>query len=258
MRAHGEIQIDSTPLCRTIYYPDSDLINTLCENYEFACNGGTESRIDIEDDTRKNATYYRRELRDTIKRDNIIVEERGAVDGTLISRTLIGAGTTDDDGVAQPVWTEEIWNDGSYQRFICKPGAEVGHKFTVKPDGQTTLEVGGKFKANIGADGTTNIDVGPGTATITITPSGAVSLVCKAAVSVKTDATLDVEAKGATTMKTNAAFTVEAKGKGKFKANQIEIDGGSALEDVLCFPTALSDFTGLPVKPASKTVKVSK
>ena len=57
---------------------------------------------------------------------------------------------------------------------------------------------------------------------------------------------------------TQGETKVTAQGKVTVKGNMIDIDGGGALEKVLTTPSAISDFTGLPIQVGSATVKASK
>lgn len=260
LRAHGEVEVHSTDVCRSIYFPDRNILNTLCRNYEFRTDGGTQDWINIED---SGNTVSVTEYRTDIKRTNLIIEEKGYVTGEIISRTSIGAGSA--DGITQPVWTRTILRTGETEFFIRAPGAATGHKLTIKPDGTTRLEIAGKTSAEIKASGETTLDVGPGKAILNITPDGAVTLTnegptkvtSKGNIEMTTDGELKATSKGSTTVNVGGNVTIEAKGKGKFKANQIEIDGGGTLEGVLTSPNTVSQFTGLPLQPFSQTVKAS-
>lgn len=260
LRAHGEIQIQSTDTCRTLYFPDRHIINTLCRNYEFATDGGTINWENVED---SGDTLYRAEYRDNIERTNVIIEERGLVDEEIISRTVIGPGS--DSGVALPVWSRTIKNTGETELFIRVSGASTGHKLTITPDGTTKVEIGGKASLEIKSSGETTMDVGPGNAVLNIKPTGEttfttqdkVNVTAKGAVALTTESTLNVKTSGKTAFDVGGDFSVKASGKGTFKANQIDIDGGGNLEQVLTTPNTVSQFTGLPLAPGSNTVKAS-
>jgi hypothetical protein len=228
LRAHGEIEIQSTPTCRTFYFPDQSLINTLCRNYELRADGGTVDWIN----DGAGATLYRRELRDGVERTNVIIEERGSVDGTLISRTSMGAGA--DVGTDAPVWTHSVAVDGTTELFVRAPGAVTGYKHTIKPDGTSKLDVAGKTTITIDQSGETTIDIGPGKVTLSMKPDGSVTLT------------------------TAGKMDVTASGKVTIKGANIDLDGGGGLEKVLTTPSAVSQFTGLPLLPGSGTVKASK
>lgn len=253
MRAHGEIQIESTSTCRTILFPDRNIINTLCRNYEFRTDGGTVDWVNIGN----KKTLYRRELRDTLSRNHVIIEERGNVDGTIISRTIIGSGAT-GGGVNQPVYEKTLRNTGELDLFIHAAGADKGHKFNIKPSGATSLDVAGKATVTIGADGTTTVDVGPGKATLTISSDGKVTLNSKSDVSVKATGKVDIDAGGALKAKAGGTCNIEAGGKVTVKGAGIDLDGGGGANGgVLVFPNAISPFNGLPIQAASATVKAS-
>lgn len=261
LRAHGEIEVHGTDTCRTIWFPDSNILNTLCRNYEFRTDGGTVDWLNLED---SGKTICSTEYRDNIKRSNVIIEEKGSVDGKIISRTTIGNGTS-DGGIGNPVWTRTIQNTGETELFIRAPGAANGHKCTIIPDGTTKIEIGEKAVVIINASGETNVDIGNGSAVLNITPGGNISVTNKGTTNIKTtgavdlttDATLHATSKGKTSFDVGGNFEVTAKGMGKIKAKQIEIDGGGKLESVLTSPNTVSQFTGLPLSGFSNTVKAS-
>lgn len=249
LRSHGEIQIESTRTCRTIYFPDRHLLNTLCRNYEFRTDGGTVDWLNI---NAQDDTLYRRELRDNIKRKNLIIEEYGAVSGELISRVSIGAGSA--SGIEQPVWTQTTKNTGETELFIRTPGASSGHKYTILPSGQTELNIADKTKLTIEPSGQTTLDVGPGNCILVISPSGQVTLTTKDKV--------NVTAKSDVSITTEGKLDATAKGKATIKANMIDIDGGDELFEPLLFDLTVDQFTGLPLEHVdgggSKTVRISK
>lgn len=247
LRAHGEVEIHSTDVCRTIYFPDRHIINTMCRNYEFRTDGGTHDWINIED---TGNTISSKEYRTDIKRSNVIIEEKGYVTGEIISRTSIGAGT--DDGISQPVWSRTILRTGETEFFIRAAGATVGHKLTVKPDGTTLLEIAGKTTAEIKASGETTLNVGPGKAILNITPAGAVTLTAedkvtvtaKGDISMTTDANLTATVKGNATVKATGNANIECA-KATVKAQSNTLKGGAVSDN----PVNNDPITGIPLQP---------
>lgn len=239
LRAHGEVEVHSTDVCRTIYFPDKNIINTLCRNYELRADGGSHDWINIED---SGNTISSLEYRTDIKRTNVIIEERGYVTEEVISRTVIGAGTA--DGVDQPVWSRTILRTGETEHFIRAPGATSGHKLTITPDGATKLDVAGKTTVDIKASGETTIDVGPGKATVTISPAGAIT--------VTAEGQATVTAKAGITMTTDGDLTATAKGnatidcaKATIKAKSNALKGGA----VAAHAANNDPITGIPLQP---------
>lgn len=198
LRAHGEIQIESNATCRTIYFPDNSLINTVCKNLEVLTDGGTIEWNNVDD---QNNTYYKAEYRDNVSRANIIIVERGEVGGGLISSYAVGVGSK-DGGLASTTYKQTIKKDGSMEFEVGTKGLHV----TATPDGTTAI-----------TSGTTKINIAPG-----------------------------------------GAVTIETAGKLAIKAKDVEVDGGSGpLEKALTTPSAISDFTGLPIQQGSSSVKLS-
>lgn len=266
LRAHGEIEIHSSDTCKTLYFPDQSILNTLCRNYEFRADGGT---IDWISDPLTKQTVNVTEYRDNILRTNIIIEERGGVSATLISRTTIGPVIGDD--IAVPVWQRTIAKTGETDLTIG-----LGWHLNVSPLGKTTLEVGkGLSTTTISPTGETKIEVGKGLATISISATGdvkietkqkvsvdalsGINLTTKAKVQIEATGGLSVDTKGNAEFKVAGNFKVDAMGKGSIKGATLELDGGGgAAEQLLTTPSAISDFTGAPIQMGSTTIKASK
>jgi hypothetical protein len=195
LRASGEIQIESNRTCRSIWFPERSLINTLCRNYEFRTDGGTIDWEHLDENDQLTDTIYREEKRDNIERTNIIQTQEGTITrgDPLIYRRQFGKGV-DGDSINAVVHTTEILNTGETKVFIRSADAPNGYnmrvqpsgetdlnigdrsKLNIKPTGETTYNVAGKANVNIKPDGTTTIDVGPGKSTLTIKPSGETEL----------------------------------------------------------------------------------
>lgn len=184
LRASGEIQIESTAGCRTTWFPQDDLINELCQNYEFRCDGGTEDWLNI--DKKRKYTYLRKEIRDTTTRNNIILEEGGTVDEEnldIIYQKRIGQG--DDFGdIMSVVHTTTIKNTGETDILIATADNKVGYKMNIKPAGDVSLDVAGKAKITIASSGDTVIDIGPGKSTVKISASGEIEIIATSKVKV--------------------------------------------------------------------------
>jgi hypothetical protein len=227
LRAHGEIQIESTQTCRTIYFPDFHLINTLCRNYEFRTDGGT---IDWKNDGADN-TLCRTEYRDTLQRANVIIEEKGLVDGSIISRIEIGIGG--DDGAENITYTQFIRNTGEYDRFIRAPNASSGHHLNILPNGRTELNIADKTTCTIEPTGETNLSVNKGKAIINISPSGKITITA--------DADVDVHTKANFKVKADADVTMEGSG-GKMKLSGGKVAMGASNELLDLFDQTLTQL----------------
>lgn len=239
VRANGIIQIQATEGCRTVYFPKQDLINTICKNYEFRASGGT---IDWKVDNKKNTLHYA-EYRDKVSRDNIIYEQKGQVDETanLIHQIDYGKGSS-QGGVEQVVKTTTVKKDGETETFIRAPGAaNGGYKQTTKPTGETNIIVNDNTTINIQPSGKMTVDIAKGKINILLGEDGKVNITTQSDTSLTVNGKIDVTASGKTTL----------------KANLVDIDGGGLLEEALTFPSAISDFTGLPIQASSKTIKLS-
>lgn len=173
LRSHGEIQIESTGSCRTIYFPEGHVINTLCRNYEFRTDGGTIDWINPNEE--QDNTICRTEYRQNVDRAKIVVETRGYIDdGEYITREEIGIGTDDGDITSQ-TYTRESKPDGTTRLFIRKAGEKIGYEQTILPSGENHLKIADKAKLDILATGELSLDIG-GKHKLTIKPDGTTSI----------------------------------------------------------------------------------
>lgn len=240
LRASGEIQIESTAGCRTVWFPQDDLINTLCQNYEFRADGGTVDWLNT--DKKNKYTYLRKEIRDTTIRTNIILEESGTVDEddlSVIYKRRFGKGDEFGD-IEAVVHTTTVKNTGETDILIATADNEVGYKMNIKPAGDTTLNIGDKAKLSIASSGATSYDVN-GKAKVTIAPSG--------------DTVIDV-GPGKSTIKISASGNIEiiATTKVRVKAPKVELNGmNSGITTENSHQGVIDLISGAPVVP-SKTV----
>ncbi|NDC22541.1 MAG: hypothetical protein EBZ49_00200 [Proteobacteria bacterium] len=240
LRAHGEIQIQSTDTNRTVYFPDQHLINTLCRNYEFRTDGGTIDWHNINED---DETYFKEEFRDNISRSNLVIEERGKVDGTIVSRTTVGAGDNSSPSINQPVYTETTKSTGETELFIRAPGASSGHKYTILPSGTTKLNIADKTTVTIDQSGETTIDIGPGKATLNIKPNGDTTYT--------TSGKITTTATGNVALTTSGNLNVTSSGPTKIKAATISLNGSSSGITTKNSHMGVIDLiTGVPVNPS--------
>jgi hypothetical protein len=239
LRSSGEIQIESTPGCRSTWFPQEDLLNHLCRNYEFRTEGGTIDWVNI--DRKRKYTYLRKETRDTSNRKNIILEESGTVnadDTSIIYKKRIGAGNNTDGGINKIVHTVQVKNTGETDILIATADSQAGYKLNIKPSGQTSLNIADKAKLNIEPSGKTNYNVA-GKANVSIEPSG--------------DTIIDV-GPGKSTIKISASGNIEviATTKVKVKAPKVELNGAaSGITTANSHMGVVDLITGVPVTPST-------
>lgn len=285
LRSHGEIEIQSTNSCKTIYFPDQHLINTLCRNYEMRTDGGS---IDWVNDNGR--TSHTTEHRTDLLRSGVIQEVKGYVNATTVEKKQIGVGIPGAIPGANmiPVWEYEVSRIGATKLNIHPPGVPLGFSANIQPTGAFGIEVGkGQFKLDvaptgatkisvnklceveIAATGATTVKVGGGLVKMELTPSGKLSIDASTGVEVTTKASCKIDAMAGVTVSSKANVKVEAlsgitlDSKSSVTINAlsgITLAGsgtGSAFGKVLVFPTALSDFTGMPIQQGSSTIKGS-
>jgi hypothetical protein len=158
LRSHGEIQIESTQACRTIYFPIRHVINHLCRNYEFQTDGGTINWVSLDDDL--GITYHIQELRDDVDRTNIANVEYGTMadDTDFFFRKEIGNGS-DDGGIENQVWTATTKPSGETDIFIRVPNATKGFHLNILPTGETKLNINDKINIRMQPSGQTNLNI---------------------------------------------------------------------------------------------------
>lgn len=98
LRAGGEIEIESTKVCRRIMFPSRNLFSDICRNYEFRTDGGTIDWIDHPEDPKK--TIFKQVWRDDLKSTNVIEDTRGTVErgSDVIRRFEIKPGVPNNTG----------------------------------------------------------------------------------------------------------------------------------------------------------------
>lgn len=184
LRRGGEIEIESTKLCRTTYFPAQNRINELSQNYEFRTDGGTIDWVHI--DPQSDKTVCNTEWRDDVDRTNIVIDQKGTIEvgSRLIHRFAIGPGDRpgvgEDEGTEfNPVFIRETYNDGAtvfsinqlkYTEVIQADGESTwginGFSYfkNIKPNGQATVNINNKFQTVILPSGELTLDVGIETA----------------------------------------------------------------------------------------------
>lgn len=182
MRRGGEIEIESTKLCKRTYFPARNLINELSQNFEMRTDGGT---IDwIHPDPTSENTYFRQEWRDNVSRDNIIIDERGTIADNpgLIHRFQIGPTpetNNDTPPPFEPVLIRDTFNTGATRFIINQTLYEEEIKATgeytkgvngylyyqnIKPTGEVIENINNNFQQRILPSGEMTLDIGIDTA----------------------------------------------------------------------------------------------
>lgn len=159
LRRGGEIEIESTKQCKTTYFPARNLINTLCQNYEFRTAGGS---IDwVQRDKNSEDTVYVSEYRDSIERRNIIRYEKGTVEPNkeIIYRFSIGPGVDTDPENGEnftPTYKQTIYNNGRNELKVN----DLKYIQKIDEFGNFSLGIGSyKFYELIGEDGSQTINI---------------------------------------------------------------------------------------------------
>lgn len=239
LRASGEIQVESTRTCRTIWFPERHLLNVLCRNYEFRTDGGTVDWTHIDENSETTDTVKREEVRDNINRSNIVLTETGTVQrgSPTIYRRQFGQGVDGDD-ITAVVHTTEIKNTGETDIFVRAPNQEEGFKANIKPSSETTVNIAGKVKLNIQPTGETDLNVND-KANIHISPSG--------------ETLIDVgPGKSTILMKASGEIEVTTSTKVKVTSPKVELNGAASGITTMNSHQGVVDFiTGVPITPST-------
>lgn len=226
LRSSGEIQIESNENCRTIYYAEEDIVNTVCRNYELRLNGGT---VDwIIPDKKKGHTIYQAEYRQNIDRKKIVVESKGYIDGgEYVTRYEVGVGTDNGD-ISEQVYTKETKKDGTTRTFIRKPGASVGYEQVIKPSGETVVNIADKSKTTILETGETTVNIAD-KHKLNIKPDGKTSLnvndKCMIDIEASGNVKVDVGGKSTITITPDGTVTIKAETNATVEAKKINLKG---------------------------------
>lgn len=295
VKSNGVIELHSKETLKTIYFPKTGLLSSICEAYQLKSDGGNISWKTI---NKLNETLHKAEYRRDLARTSIVYEEKGRVSATVMRRTSIGPGIPGIEGVQVPVFQQTIDITGEVKTDIGLLGAGISFKAT--PLGGFNManllssfemtELGDcKLKtpiATISASATGDIKAENAVASASIAATGEIGLkntLSKATISATGDITVEapaasivisaagevkitsaqkttIDAKLGVDIKSLGPINVEALGPVMVKGLTIGLDGtggGGAINNVLCFPLTVSQFTGAPLTPFSTSVKVS-
>lgn len=181
MRAGGEIELESTKVCRRLMLPSRHLFNDICRNYEFRTDGGTIDWIDHPEDPKK--TIFKQVWRDDLKSTNIIEDTRGTVErgSDLIRRYEIkpGDASLKGGGVTQAPesspYVFETYNTGknelkinglTYIELIEETGeytngiGEYRYYCHIKPTGESQVIINNNLSLHILDTGETTLNIG--------------------------------------------------------------------------------------------------
>ena len=198
LRAGGEVELESTKICKRTYFPARNRITEISQNLEIATDGGYMNWVHVDQDSNSPETLCTQVWRDTVGSTNVITDERGTVDAEsdLIHRYQISPGPVAPEnehlGEAElPVVLREIYNtgkteyringtafheltlaDGTYTRAI---GEERKNLVEILPTGQWHHNVNQKFDHLILDTGETSINIS-NQYKLNIKPTGDVSL----------------------------------------------------------------------------------
>lgn len=231
LRAGGEIELEATKICRRTYFPARNRITEISQNLEISTDGGFMNWVHVDQNSNGEETLCTQLWRDDVGSTNVVIDEKGTVElgSNVIHRFQIKPGSNVNEAYAdieEPVYLSETQNtgetyleinktaftrlikpDGEYTRAIgegkhlvnIKPTGEMHVNVNQKYDqkildtGETTIDIAGKWNLNVKPSGQTTLDIGPGKATITITPGGEIEM--KVTDKLKIDAGAEVDVK---------------------------------------------------------------
>lgn len=239
VRASGEIEIHANATCKTFYFPNQSLINTLCRNYELRSDAYVVDSLNL---GKSNNTYSRFEYRKNLDRSFICVVEHGIVDSDnpeVIYKQEFGIGD-DELGIKSVVRTKTVKQSGETETFIRNADAAEGIRLILKPDGNVSLNVMGKTNITVAPNGDTKIDVGPGKSTLSLTADGKLSVVTTDAVNIK--------ATGKVLIDSAADIDIKSGGKLNLKGTKIGLNGmATGITTKSSHQGVVDLITGVPV-----------
>ena len=269
MRAGGEIELESTKVCKRLMLPSRNLFSDICRNYEFRTDGGTIDWIDHPEDLQK--TIFKQLWRDDLKSTNIIEDTRGTVErGTDLIRRYeikpglpnnVGGGTVEAPENSPYLW--ETYNTGKnelqingllYTTLIEETGdykrgiGDYRYYCNIKPTGETTYIINNNYQLNILPTGELNLNIGiekdhvekeiptggEGKYSLNIKPSGTTHLNINKKIDLKMDEGGDVildvgPGKSTITITPDGTIKMDASSKVEVNAPEIALNADSKI-----------------------------
>jgi len=173
-----------------------------------------------------------------------------------------------DNSMGSPrVFLEAKNNLGKAQSILLDGSAGTTTITSEDATGANIIEMGasgisitvetGALNINLNQSGDCNLNVQNGNLNITTT-NGDTTIDTQGETTINSSGDMIVDCGGDLSATVGGDCDIEATGKATIKADMIDLNGGGALlESVLTSPSAISDFTGLPIQVASTTVKAS-
>lgn len=183
LRAGGEVEIESTKICRRVYFPIDNRINEISQNFEQRTDGGTIDWVHIDKDS--DYTKFTQVWRTDINQTHLIIDERGTVeeDSSIIQRYSLGSfADFEDVSPTRPRIIEQIYDDGSREYFLRQPDGtqkseayyyrigtdgeferginDFGYYESIKPTGELKVNINNKWNYTVLATGETTLDIG--------------------------------------------------------------------------------------------------
>ncbi len=124
LRAGGEIEIESTKICRRTYFPARNRITEISQNLEVSTDGGYMNWVHIDQDADSDETLCTQLWRDNISSNNVVKDEKGTIDtgSDLIHRYQVSPGSNINEHLTSldvPVLIRETYNTGKTE-FLHK------------------------------------------------------------------------------------------------------------------------------------------
>lgn len=219
LRTGGTIELQSTELCRTFWIPSSNLISTVCQNFELETSGGyLKWTLDKKEET----TNLKLKAWNSLSPDNGITLDVGTVPETANEEagSIPGfeAGDLIFDFKQGSLKKEDLtFEKRSLRMSLKKDGSmffDIGpDKFTMKIDGATgdmTFETKGSVKGLVKKDVNLTVE-----GAVTATVKKDISLISEGAVTatIKKDLTANIEGKANLTAKGGANITTDGDAK---------------------------------------------
>jgi hypothetical protein len=269
MRAGGEIELESTKVCKRLMLPSRNLFSDICRNYEFRTDGGTIDWIDHPEDRQK--TIFEQMWRDDLKSTNVIIDTRGTVErgSDVIRRYEIKPGTPNNLGgatIEEPEdspYLSETYNTGKNELKInglvyttvieedgdCTKGiGNYRYYCNIRPTGEQTVVINNNYHLNIDPTGELSLNIGiekehvekeipeggEGKYSLNIKPTGTTHLNINKKIDLKMDqggeVVLDVgPGKSTITITPDGTVKVDASSKVELNAPEIDLNADSKI-----------------------------
>lgn len=161
VKRSGLVELYSNATLMRIMLPSSSEIIDICSKYNLNVSSG--GYIQWLKDQFTDNSLYEAEYRKDLLRSYIVLEEKGHVDPSIMTRTTIGPALPGIKGTTLPVYQQEITLGGEITTTASLPqpsGTPLGYKSVISgPEGSISLKLGSAQTTTVDVKASGEVDV---------------------------------------------------------------------------------------------------